>query len=105
MSYTSKNYTEQGGGVTHIGGKLVIDAGGTVEGLKQTTYTLPAATADTLGGVKAKAKTDETAEVAVDESGKLYVPAFPKSEVQADSVATDAAGIVKDFRQYRTMTA
>ena len=27
MSYNAKNYTEQGGEVTHIGGKLVFDAG------------------------------------------------------------------------------
>lgn len=26
--YNAKNYTEQGGGVTHIGGELVIDSGG-----------------------------------------------------------------------------
>ena len=28
MSYNVKNYTEQGGDVTHIGGKLVFDEGG-----------------------------------------------------------------------------
>lgn len=33
MSYNAKNYTEQGGDVTHIGGKLVIEEGGSVEGL------------------------------------------------------------------------
>ena len=33
MSYNAKNYTEQGGAVTHIGGKLIIDEGGSVEGL------------------------------------------------------------------------
>ena len=33
MSYNAKNYTEQGGEVTHIGGRLVIDEGGSVEGL------------------------------------------------------------------------
>ena len=33
MSYNAKNYTEQGGEVTHIGGKLVIEEGGSVEGL------------------------------------------------------------------------
>lgn len=33
MSYNTKNYTEQGGETTHIGGKLVIDEGGSVEGL------------------------------------------------------------------------
>jgi len=33
MSYNTKNYTEQGGEVTHIGGRLVIENGGSVEGL------------------------------------------------------------------------
>ena len=31
--YNVKNYTEQGGEVTHIGGKLVFDEGGSAEGL------------------------------------------------------------------------
>ena len=31
--YNAKNYTEQGGEVTHIGGKLVFDEGGSAEGL------------------------------------------------------------------------
>lgn len=39
-----------------------------------SAYTLPVAAADTLGGVKAKAKTEaETEEVTVDEDGKLWV--------------------------------
>ena len=39
------------------------------------SYTLPQATADTLGGVKAKTKSTETVEVAIDtNTGKLYVP-------------------------------
>ena len=33
MSYNAKNYTEQGGEVTHIGGTLVIEEGASVEGL------------------------------------------------------------------------
>ena len=33
MSYNAKNYTEQGGDVTHIGGALVIEEGASVEGL------------------------------------------------------------------------
>ena len=33
MSYNAKNYTEQGGETTHIGGRLVIEEGGSVEGL------------------------------------------------------------------------
>ena len=31
--YNAKNYTEQGGDVTHIGGKLIIEDGGSIEGL------------------------------------------------------------------------
>ena len=34
MSYSTKNYTEQGGDVTHIGGKLIIEEGAQVEPLK-----------------------------------------------------------------------
>ena len=32
MSYNTKNYTEQGGDVTHIGGKLVFEEGGSIAG-------------------------------------------------------------------------
>ena len=32
MSYNVKNYTEQGGEVTHIGGTLVFDGDGALEG-------------------------------------------------------------------------
>ena len=32
MAYNVKNYTEQGGEVTHIGGKLIFDEGAVVEG-------------------------------------------------------------------------
>ena len=32
MSYNAKNYTEQGGEVTHIGGKLVFEEGGSISG-------------------------------------------------------------------------
>ena len=31
--YNAKNYTEQGGNVTHIGGKLIFEDGSSVEGL------------------------------------------------------------------------
>ena len=52
--YNALNYTEQGGDVTHIGGKLIIEEGATVEGLEGggDSYVLPAATATSLGGVK-----------------------------------------------------
>jgi len=58
MGYNTKNYTEQGGEVTHIGGKLVFDEGATVEGFPGggggggSSYVLPVASENTLGGVK-----------------------------------------------------
>ena len=53
----TKNYSTDGGDTLVIGGKLVIEENATVEGLNQgggggEAYTLPAATAGTLGGVK-----------------------------------------------------
>ena len=58
--YNAKNYTEQGGEVTHIGGKLVFDEGATVEGFPGgggsggggSSYELPVASETQLGGVK-----------------------------------------------------
>ena len=55
--YNVKNYTEQGGEVTHIGGKLVFDEGAIVEGFPGgggdgSTYVLPVASETRLGGVK-----------------------------------------------------
>lgn len=101
MSYNAKNYTEQNGDVTHIGGKLIIEEGAEVEGFNGSgggsSYTLPTASADTLGGVKAKAKSDETVEVAVDSSGKLYVPAHPQMEVQEDCSSEEASDIKTAF--------
>ena len=55
-TYNAKNYTEQGGDVTHIGGKLIIEEGGSVEGLPSSA--IPAAenqadsTATTVAGLK-----------------------------------------------------
>ena len=100
--YNVKNYTEQGGDVTHIGGKLVIEKGAKVEGFDGAggSYTLPTASAETLGGVKAKAKSEETVEVAVDGDGKLYVPAYPKIPQiahQADSEASEVSELVTAF--------
>jgi len=58
MSYNTKNYTEQGGGKTVIGGTLEIKEGASVTGLPSD---------------------------------------FTPAAVQADSTATDAAGLVTDF--------
>lgn len=96
MSYNVKNYTEQGGEKTVIGGTLEILEGASVTGL--SGYTLPAASASALGGVKAAAKgSGDTVEVKLGTDEKLYVPAYPAAAVQADSTAADAAGLVTDF--------
>ena len=51
--YSAKNYTEQGGEITHIGGTLIIEEGATVEGLPSgDEYVLPIASASELGGIK-----------------------------------------------------
>lgn len=45
---------------------------------KQSSYTLPQAKETALGGVKAREKTSETVEVAIDTvTGKLFVPPYP----------------------------
>lgn len=52
--YNAKNYTEQNGEVTHIGGKLVIDEGGSVEGLPSSSPAAnqAASEATTIAGLK-----------------------------------------------------
>ena len=37
MSYNAKNYTEQGGDVTHFGGKVIFEEGSQIEGLPAPT--------------------------------------------------------------------
>ena len=99
MSYNVKNYTEQGGEKTVIGGTLEIKEGALVTGLPSAT--IPAATENALGGVKAAAKgSGDAVEVKLGTDEKLYVPAYPvvpAAAVQADSTAADAAGLVTDF--------
>jgi len=92
MSYNSKNYTEQGGEKTVIGGTLEIAEGASVTGLSADP--LLVATADTLGGVKAAAAgEDDTIEVKIGEDGKLYVQALAAatSEALGGVIAEEAA--------------
>ena len=100
MSYNAKNYAAQGGDEWVIGGKLTVLPEAEVSGLSGgsggsggSSYTLPTASADTLGGVKAKAKGDEAVEVAVDESGKLYVPKHPVAEKVDDAADTEGESL------------
>lgn len=53
MSYNTKNYTEQGGDITHIGGKLIIEEGAEIEGLVQApAEKIAESTATTVAGLK-----------------------------------------------------
>ena len=98
MSYNAKNYTEQGGEKTVIGGEIVINGKITVsDGGEFAGFTgvAEAATAEALGGVKAAARsgTKDTVEVKIDTStSKLYVPTYP---VVPGAATTETAGIVR----------
>lgn len=99
--YNTKNYLEQGGEKLVIGGELEVLDGATVTGIVANTSP---ASAEALGGVKAGEKgAGDTVEVKIGEDAKLYVPTYPVveeipvAEHQADSVATDVAGLVTDF--------
>ena len=90
--YNAKNYTEQGGDVTHIGGRLICEEGAEVEGLPSGgEYTLPAATASTLGGVKVGSGLSVTSD------GTLSADGVTPAENQADSSADSVAGLKDDF--------
>jgi len=106
MSYNAKNYTEQGGEKTVIGGTLEFEEGATVTGIAATTA--PASEA-ALGGIKAAAKSSgDTVEVKIGEDAKLYVPAYPDvletpvAENQAASTAENLEGLVADFNALLT---
>ena len=52
MSYNTKNYTEQGGDITHFGGKVIFEEGCEVEGNSFTPAANQAAsTATTIAGL------------------------------------------------------
>ena len=56
--YNAKNYTEQGGDVTHFGGKVVFEEDCTIEGLNSK---LPAASPTAKGLVKQGASVADAA--------------------------------------------
>ena len=70
---------------SYTNANLTIDSKGRItsaeDGTSGEPYTLPQATATTLGGVKAITKTIEDVEVAIDEStGQLYVPPMDETD-------------------------
>ena len=97
----SKNYSADGGDTLVIGGKLVIEDGAEVEGLSDGgSYTLPAATASKLGGVKIPSGSGLSVS-----SGALSLAAAAENalggvrlaENQAATEATELADLVTAF--------
>ena len=98
MAYIPKNYTEQGGEKTVIGGEILINGTLSVgEGATVPVITA-AAQATVLGGVKAATKgAGDTVEAKIDDtSKKLFVPTYPVAAHQADSTASTVALLVAD---------
>ena len=101
MTYNTKNYTEQGGEKTVIGGSLEIKEGASVTGLPSSQISL--ATETTLGGIRAAAKTEsEIVPVKIGSDGKLYVQAYPVAANQAESSAEDVTALLADFNTLLT---
>ncbi len=107
MSYNTKNYTEQGGEKTVIGGTLEIKEGASVTGLSPHQITIATETA--LGGIKAAIKSEtDTVPVKIDDDGILYVPTYPVApeipvaDYQAPSTAEDIPGLLADFNALLT---
>ena len=95
----TKNYKTDGGNTWVIGGKLVIEEGAEVEGLGEGGgggYTLPKASADTLGGVKVGAG------LSVDENGVLSADGITPAANQAALEATEVADVVTAFNALLT---
>ena len=94
-THNTKNFMAHGGNELVIGGKLTILPGAVVEGLDDggggSGYTLPAATASTLGGIKVGNGLSITAE------GVLSADGITPAAAQADSEATTIATLKADF--------
>lgn len=93
-THNTKNFMAHGGNELVIGGKLTVLPGAVVEGLDGgggSGYTLPAATASTLGGIKVGSGLSITAE------GVLSADGITPAAAQADSEATTIAALKTDF--------
>ena len=105
----SKDFIIGGKARVKTGATLIVEDGGLVEGI---TGVAGAATASTLGGVKAATKgAGDTVEVKIDPTtSKLYTPPYTlpgagaeaiggvkAAAAQADSAAADLPGLVADF--------
>ena len=91
-THVTKKYFTEGGDELVIGGKLTVLEGAEVEGLSGGggSYTLPAATADKLGGIKVGSGLTIT-------DGVLSATGITPAEAQADSTASSYTGLKDDF--------
>ena len=98
-THITKNFFAHGGSELVIGGKLTFLEGAEVENFPGAgggggggePYTLPAATANTLGGVKVGNGLNIT------EEGVLSADGITPAAAQADSEATSIASLKEDF--------
>ena len=95
-THNTKNFMAHGGNELVIGGKLTILPGAVVEGLegggsRGEGYTLPAATASTLSGIKVGSG------LSVTQDGVLSADGITPAAHQVDSEATTIAALKEDF--------
>ena len=95
-THNTKNYMAHGGNELVIGGKMTILPGAVVEGLEGggsggEGYTLPPATASTLGGIRVGSG------LSVTQDGVLSADGITPAAHQADSEATTIAALKEDF--------
>ena len=96
--YNTKNYTEQGGEITHFGGKVIFEDGCEVEGLEGGGYSLPTASASTKGGVKVGDGLEISSEkLKVASATESKLGGVKKMPNQAASTATELAALVENF--------
>lgn len=92
----TKNYKTDNGDTWVIGGKLIVEEGATVEGLGSgAPYSLPTASADTLGGVKVGSGLSIT-------DGVLSADGITPAANQAALDASEVADVVTAFNALLT---
>ena len=93
MSYNTKNYTEQGGEVTHFGGKVIFEDGCEVEGGSFTE--VHTASEETKGIVKVGdgLSVTEDGELSVAEASKTVAGGVLAVDDLEDCAATDVSEV------------
>jgi len=86
MDYNVKNYTEQGGEITHFGGKVIFEPGCVVEGM-----VIPIASKTSPGAVQVGEGLSITTQ------GVLSAEGFTPAANQPASTTTDIVQLVADF--------